>query len=391
MLDIALITIVVLLGFGIVRFTNSSDLDRKDKKTLNFLWGYHLLFSFLFYVYTQNNSADANGYWRIAKEASVQDLEHYIASGPGTFFVYVLNYFPSNILDLHILTGTFLYSLLSFIGLFLFYRLAKFYIPYNTKLLGVNLFPAIFFLPSIHFWTAGVGKDTLMLFCIGLFAFSAARLKKRNVGILLAMGLAYMIRPHVFVLLLAAFSFAYLFTSKIMGYKRFFLFLFLALISILVLPKVFEYANIDNYSVDSVFSRIDKQAENLSGSRIGSSFDISSYSYPMRFFTFLFRPLFFDARSVLYLLASFENLLLLVFTIKMIRSKPIRTFKESSLVFKGFLIFILFGTFLFSSVLGNLGIILRMKIMFLPGFLLYSLWAFSYKYQSLNDQNPSKK
>lgn len=391
MLDIALITIVVLLGFGIVRFTNSSDLDRKDNKTLNFLWGYHLLFSFLFYVYTQNNSADANGYWRIAKEASVQDLEHYIASGPGTFFVYVLNYFPSNILDLHILTGTFLYSLLSFIGLFLFYRLAKFYIPYNTKLLGVNLFPAIFFLPSIHFWTAGVGKDTLMLFCIGLFAFSAARLKKRNVGILLAMGLAYMIRPHVFVLLLAAFSFAYLFTSKIMGYKRFFLFLFLALISILVLPKVFEYANIDNYSVDSVFSRIDKQAENLSGSRIGSSFDISSYSYPMRFFTFLFRPLFFDARSVLYLLASFENLLLLVFTIKMIRSKPIRTFKESSLVFKGFLIFILFGTFLFSSVLGNLGIILRMKIMFLPGFLLYSLWAFSYKYQSLNDQNPSKK
>ena len=391
MLDIALITIVVLLGFGIVRFTNSSDLDRKDKKTLNFLWGYHLLFSFLFYVYTQNNSADANGYWRIAKEASVQDLEHYIASGPGTFFVYVLNYFPSNILDLHILTGTFLYSLLSFIGLFLFYRLAKFYIPYNTKLLGVNLFPAIFFLPSIHFWTAGVGKDTLMLFCIGLFAFSAARLKKRYVGILLAMGLAYMIRPHVFVLLLAAFSFAYLFTSKIMGYKRFFLFLFLALISILVLPKVFEYANIDNYSVDSVFSRIDKQAENLSGSRIGSSLDISSYSYPMRFFTFLFRPLFFDARSVLYLLASFENLLLLVFTIKMIRSKPIRTFKESSLVFKGFLIFILFGTFLFSSVLGNLGIILRMKIMFLPGFLLYSLWAFSYKYQSLNDQNPSKK
>lgn len=391
MLDIALITTVVLLGFGIVRFTNSSDLDRKDKKTLNFLWGYHLLFSFLFYVYTQNNSADANGYWRIAKEASVQDLEHYIASGPGTFFVYVLNYFPSNILDLHILTGTFLYSLLSFIGLFLFYRLAKFYIPYNTKLLGVNLFPAIFFLPSIHFWTAGVGKDTLMLFCIGLFAFSAARLKKRYVGILLAMGLAYMIRPHVFVLLLAAFSFAYLFTSKIMGYKRFFLFLFLALISILVLPKVFEYANIDNYSVDSVFSRIDKQAENLSGSRIGSSLDISSYSYPMRFFTFLFRPLFFDARSVLYLLASFENLLLLVFTIKMIRSKPIRTFKESSLVFKGFLIFILFGTFLFSSVLGNLGIILRMKIMFLPGFLLYSLWAFSYKYQSLNDQNPSKK
>jgi hypothetical protein len=40
--------------------------------------------------------------------------------------------------------------------------------------------------------------------------------------------------------------------------------------------------------------------------------------------------------------------------------------------------FLLLGTFAFSQSLGNLGIMIRMRNMFLPGLIIFFLWHFSY-------------
>ncbi|MBX2827783.1 MAG: hypothetical protein KTR22_06450 [Flavobacteriaceae bacterium] len=379
MLDIAVTILLILCGFGFIRYSAREDLDRRDRLNLRFLWLYHLLFSVLFYIFISNNSADANGYWRIAKNASWDDFYFFLTQGPGTYFIYVFNFIPSHVLDLHIFTGTVFYSLLSFIGFVFFYKMAKTLISFNTNVFGIPLFPYIFFLPSFHFWTVGVGKDSLLLFCIGTFGYAILNLRKRYLLLLLSLALTYMVRPHILILLLVSFGFGYLFSSKVKGYKRVLSFAILIGLSIIVLPRVFAYANIDGYNLDSVFSRFDRQAQNLSGQDVGSSIDITSYSYPMKFFTFLFRPLFFDAKNALYLLASVENLIFLLLTLKLIVSKPIQAIRKAPLLFKGYLLFLLFGTLLFSSILGNLGIILRMKIMVFPGFILYMLWAFSFK------------
>ena len=259
MLDIALIIILLLGGLGFVRFSKAPELTDKDKKSLNFLWLFHLLFSFLFFVYTRSNPADANGYWRIAKNASWDDVGIFLNNGPGTNFIYALNYIPSHVLDLHIFTGTMIYSFLSFIGFVLLFRLANTLIPYNTSIFGVPIFPYIFFLPGFHFWTVGVGKDSLLLFCIGLFGFSLLNLKKRYLYFALSLALTYMVRPHILILLLVSFGFGYLFSSRFKGYKRLFSFAVLIGLSIFILPKVFSYANIDGYNLDSIFSRFDKQ------------------------------------------------------------------------------------------------------------------------------------
>ncbi len=379
MLDISIIILLFLGGFGFVRLVMRQGLTYWDKRNLYLLWIFHLIFSVLFYIYSLNNPSDANGYWRLAKNATWEEFNLFLSQGPGTFFIYVLNYFPANILDLDIFTGTIFYSLLSFIGFALFYKIAKTLIPNNTVLFKIPLFPYLFFLPSFHFWTVGVGKDSLILFSLGVFCYSLVYVRKYALILIISLGLIYMVRPHILILLLVSFAFGYLTSSKLTGYKKILSFAVLISLLIIVLPRVFSYANIDGYDLDSVFTRFDKQAESLSRPNVGSSIDISSYSYPMKFFTFLYRPLFFDARNALYLVVSVENLILLGLTFKLLFWKPIRVFRKSPLIFKGFLMFIVFGTLLFSSILSNLGIILRMKTMFLPGFVLFLMWAFSYK------------
>jgi hypothetical protein len=99
----------------------------------------------------------------------------------------------------------------------------------------------------------------------------------------------------------------------------------------------------------------------------------------MKVFTFLYRPFFFDINGIPALIASFENLFLLLLSIQVILSKPIQTFRKAPLVIQGLFIFSILGILAFSMSMSNLGIILRMRNMFLPGLLIYILWSLSYK------------
>ena len=54
-------------------------------------------------------------------------------------------------------------------------------------------------------------------------------------------------------------------------------------------------------------------------------------------------------------------------------------FKAAPFVIKGLVIFLIIGTLAFSQSLGNLGIMIRMRNMFLPGLLIFILWSFSYQ------------
>ena len=391
MLDFIVIVFIVSLGFVFI-YLNSRKMNLNGIKTLKALWLYHLLFSLIYYVYTRYNVADSNGYWRIAKESGDGALDYFLSKGPGTPFVYVLNYFPSKILDFSIFSGTLLYSIVSFIGFFFYYKIIVELIPHNYKFYRYNLFPLLLFLPSLHFWSGGVGKDTLMFFAIGMFGYSLLNLGKRIPFLILSMFLCYMVRPHILFFLLIAFGSSFLISSKLSGFKRMFFFLVLIAISIVILPNVLQYVDLDGGSFDEILIRTETQARNLSGGFVGSSVDISSYPFPLKIFTFLYRPLFFDINGITAVIASFENLLLLIFSYKILKYKPIKTFREAPVIIKGFLFFLIIGAMILSLSLSNFGIILRMKNMFMPGFLLYILWAMSYRQSvALNKKKQADK
>tara|TARA_R110000850_G_scaffold218852_2_gene344394 strand:- start:13631 stop:14800 length:1170 start_codon:yes stop_codon:yes gene_type:complete len=387
LLDIIFSILIVLTGFFFINL-NRNEISIYDKKCLKKLWVFHLIFSILYYFYLQNNSADATGYWRVAKNSTQNDIFLYLQEGPGTSFMYVLNYIPANLMDLSLFVGMLFYGLIGFLGLYYFYVLTIKYIPYNTKFLGVYLFPALFFLPNLHFWSAAVGKDTLMFFSIGLFCFSLQKMSKRLPLLLVSILIAFMVRPHVLLLLLVAFAFAYLFQKKIKAYKKVFLSLLLFGGSLIILPSVVQYVNLEEVSVENVVSYSETQAGNLSGDDVGSSVSISNLPFPIKILTFLFRPLFFDIVNYFSIVSSFENFILLLISIKLLMLKPLKTFMNAPVLFKGLLIFLILGSIIFSLSLSNLGIIIRMKNMFMPGFIMYILWAFSYNYQlKINNYN----
>ena len=76
-----------------------------------------------------------------------------------------------------------------------------------------------------------------------------------------------------------------------------------------------------------------------------------------------------------------ENLLLLLLTIDVLGNKPVRLFKKSPFLIKGMIYFLIVGTLAFSQSLGNIGIMIRMRNMFLPGMLIFILWSIAYRMQ----------
>tara|TARA_R100000935_G_scaffold198_1_gene554 strand:+ start:8196 stop:9368 length:1173 start_codon:yes stop_codon:yes gene_type:complete len=384
-LDIVLSTLFIILGFVFIAFQGNT-LNKTELNSLRLLWCVHLFFAVIFYVYTRSNSADVNGYWKIAKGSTPADLALYISKGFGTNVMYLFNYFPAHTLDLSIFTGFMIYAFVSFIGVCYLYKTCIELIPYNTRFFGVNIFPLLLFFPSIHFWSAGPGKDALLFFSITMFGYALIKLNKRMGLALLSTIIAMLIRPHVLIILFAGFGVAFLLSMNVKVWKRLLIFILLAGVSIALLPTVLEYVSLDSITVENTLNRLDSQARNLSGDTVGSSVDIQSYPFILKIITFLFRPLFFDIDSMFTALASIENFILLLLTIKVLASKPIKTYRNAPVVVKSYLIFLLLGTLIFSFSLGNFGIILRMKNMFIPAFILYLLWALSYSHELKSNQ-----
>jgi len=360
-----------------------TDKDFLYKKQLRKLLGLHFLVGLAFFYFTDNGGGDAWTYWKAAKDMTSTDFFAYLYESKGTYFMYSINFIPANVLRMSFFANTMLFSLLGYIGIVFFYLTAIKVIPNNSQFKGYKLFPLLFFMPNLHFWSSGVGKDTLLFLCVGMFAYAMLDIMKRVPLLMVSLLLSYLIRPHITLFLFLGFALAFLFDGKVSGFKRLVLIAILIGAGIAILPTVMEFAHIEEASVESFNQFSENKAEALSRSHTGSSVDISSYPFPLKVFTFLYRPFFFDINSIPAVIASFENLILLLLTFRIFKSKPIATFKAAPFVIKGLLFFLIIGTLAFSQSLGNVGIMIRMRNMFLPGFLIYILWAMSYRKEIL--------
>ncbi|TRX23170.1 hypothetical protein FNW25_14050 [Flavobacterium franklandianum] len=380
-MNILILALIFVVGYLFIQ-SFAAKISEENLKTLKKLFLFHILFGIYFCFFVQG---DAIGYWKQAKLMSYTDFIYSLTQDQGTYFIFALNYYPSNVLDLSYFTGTMLYSLIGFIGLVYFYVMAVELIPNDPKYKEYYLFPLLFFLPNLHFWSCGVGKDTLLFFCIAIFIYGLIQPIKRMPMIVLGLALSYFIRPHITLFMLLGFGIAYFSGRNISLVQRVLFFGVMIAIAIAIVPKVLEFAKIEEASLDSFDKFSQEKGALLSRSHTGSSVDISSYPFPLKVFTFLYRPFFFDINGIPALLASFENLLLLILSFSVLKNKPLQTFKSAPFVIQGMVYFLIIGTLAFSQTLGNLGIIIRMRNMFLPGLIIYIFWHFSYR-QSLESE-----
>ncbi|NND64070.1 MAG: hypothetical protein HKN48_12840 [Flavobacteriaceae bacterium] len=381
LLDVCIIIIVFIIGYNLKHAGFS--FDRRDKKFLNRLFFYHFVVAVVFSFMVAQGGGDAIVYWDFPKNNDLNAVMNVIERGSASGTIYLLNYFFSNVLDLSFLTGNIIYALVGYLGFIYFYKITKSLFPdfsvfENFKLFGVPLFPWIWFLPNLHFWSSGIGKDTLLFLCIALFTYSLLNLKKRFIGLLIAVVLSLTIRPHITMFLIIAFGLAYTMDGRLKGYQK----LFIGAIFIASFASIFNYVmdfvQLESLETTTIENYTAKKAANLNQADSSTGLDISGYPYPLKVFTFLYRPLFFDINSVLAILASIENLILLLFTFLIFRNHPWRSFRKGNYLIKGSILFFLMGALSFSLILGNLGIMLRQKNMFYPLFLIFGFWAYYY-------------
>ena len=352
--------------------------NQKYSSGLQRLILFHFIMGVAYFLFTRNGGGDAWTYWANAKSMTGQQFVHNITNELGTYFIEAINYLPVHYLEMSFFANTMFYAMLGSFGISCFYAAILKLIPYSSYMYGYFVFPALFFLPNMHFWSAGVGKDTLVFMCIGIFTYAMLSPFKRLGWIIISGMLAFAVRPHVVLMMAVSFGFVYLFGRELSTIKKIGFSVVLLVISIAILPTVLSFVKVDDLSVSSISARGASQSALLRvGS--GSGVDISSYPLPLKMLTFMFRPLFFDANSINTLLASLENLVLVILTIKAFSFKPVATYKAAPNLVKALLVFFLVGAVLFSITLGNLGVMIRMRNMFLPGFLTYLLWAFSYR------------
>ena len=245
----------------------------------------------------------------------------------------------------------------------------------SIKFKKVALFPIILFLPNLHFWTSGIGKDAILFSCIVIFFYALFEFKKRLWLLVIVMLFSIAIRPHITLVLLFALGLGYIIDGNLKFYQKLFIFLLILSAGIGIIDYVVRFIQIESLEIETLEQFASQRAEDLSKGRTESSVDISSYPVPLKIFTFLYRPFFFDAIGILGLLSSLENLILLLLSVKVFFSNPFKGFRRSNYIVKSMAIFFVISSIMFSLILGNLGIMLRQKNMIIPLLLTFGLWC----------------
>jgi hypothetical protein len=321
---------------------------------------------------------DAIGYWTFGFQQVVETsdrMSDYL--GVGTTFLLWLNFIPVKIMGLSFFTGNILYAVCGYLGLRYLFLLFVGTLKVNVKIMGFPVIPYLFYLPNVNFWTAGVGKDTLCFFAIAWFLYSLVHFRRKWIQLLPAILMVYYIRPHMALMLLLGVSMGMIFSREMkVVYKV--LFLLLAVGAFMfVYQKVAVFLMVEDLSVKSLSGLAQAKAGSLGSKGVGSAVDISNYSIPVRFFTYLYRPLFFDVHNVITFTSSLENTVYIVLTVMGFRAIRWRDLRVMPLWLKGSFITFITAMIVFANSLGNLGIIMREKNMTMIYFAMVCVWVIS--------------
>ena len=382
LLDISICLIIFLIAFNLKNAFSS--FDRYDKRFLNKLFVFHFVVAIAFNFIVASGGGDAMVYWNFPKENDFSAVMEVLDRGSASGVIYLINYFPSHVLELSFFTGNMAYALLGNLGFVYLYQIIKTSLPEinnlaGFKIFGIPVFPWIWFLPNLHFWSSGIGKDTLLFFCIALFVYSLLNIRKRFLGLLISVILSLAIRPHITLFLVISFGIGYTLDGQLKAYQKAIIFILFAFLFGSIFSYVLDFVKLESLESQAIQDYTSNQAAKLNQADSSTGLDISGYPYPYKVFTFLYRPLFFDVNGVLAILASVENLLLIIFTTMTIFNKPIKGFRRANFLLKGTLIYFILGALSFALILGNLGIMLRQKNMFYPLFFIFGLWVYYHK------------
>ena len=347
-----------------------------SKKLLNNLFLYHLLFFGVYYATTIFSSSDSQEYYR---QASIIGGDFTIFGNTSTKFIDNFSA-PFVSLGLSYESMMLLFSFFGYIGFVFAYLFFRENISVNVKVFKrYDLLELLLFLPNMHFWTASLGKGSLIFMGLMLFAFAIKRPRQRIILLLIGGFFVYMIRPPVMLFVLSGVMVGLLTGREKLGVGTRII-LVLASLAFLYSASttILGVAQIDTNSenvVEDFQDYANTQSDRLETS--GSGVAMQSYPLPFKFFTFWFRPLFVDSPSTLGLFSSAENLIYLLLFYKICNKRFIVFIRKAPYMVKMSAITFLVASYAMTFVMSNLGIIMRQKtmVMYFGFFVVYYFLA----------------
>jgi hypothetical protein len=234
------------------------------------------------------------------------------------------------------------------------------------------------FLPGLHFWTAGIGKDGPMIMAIALACWCSLRIEKRLFWLVLSLAIMLCIRPHITPFVMAGIVAALLLSKRANVKVRLVLAPFAAAGLVVFIGQAAQSMNMSEVSVTSVSNFVETQ-QGFSEDYGGGS-NLQSLPLPMKLFTLLYRPFWADAEGMMGYAASAENTILLLFTLYLLYNIKTLFFLARHVFFMVYCaVFSSMVIFSLALISYNIGLGQRMKMMALPAVLLLLGAVYMYK------------
>lgn len=328
---------------------------------------YHSCFGLFFYFYTFYNTSDAATYYFFSLYD--YDCASYLENRFG--YKNTLNFINLLVdLKLNYLGIFIIFNLIGSIGvIYLFLSLQTINIT-NDKSVNYLIYFIIFF-PSLHFWTSGIGKDTIVFSAISIMFYIFLN-KKSYFYIIFCLFIIFLVRPYCAILIALSLFINYIFLNKntfrikLLVSLIFFIIIFLSnkyLLNLIYFSEKLNFENIINY-LNTRRSYLQTEPQNLN--------IINIFYEP---FIYLFKPIILNTKSYFVLISSIENIFLLLITIYIFSKTNINKL-YNFIIKKNIFISCCFILILIPLSLTtlNYGLIVRLKIMILlPYFILLTL------------------
>lgn len=330
-----------------------------------------MFFGLVYWAYAQVNRSDSVMYYR----HTLGTRNWFDAFHEGTEFIHWLAFPWVKWFGFSYDMIMFLTTFLGFWGFVYFYLFFKENLRFNPKFEGWDAITIFMFLPNMHFWTASLGKGAVIFAGIGYLVYGLSWPAKRIPHILFGSFLCYMVRPHILFAILIGMGVGFVLgKEKVPIYQKYMVVLFAIGMSIYVYEDLILYLGYDpNNLLESFEEESALNAQRLQAA--GSAVDMTSYSLPMKLFTFWFRPLFIDSPNALGIAISFENTLYIYMFSKIIRKDFVTYIKQAPAMVKMSAVVFISISISMTFIMSNLGIIIRQKSQIMY-FMLFVIVAF---------------
>ena len=342
-----------------------SSIERSAQRVILFFaaFAFHITTAVVYYYYSQTTSSDTVLYYYDAFELRKLPVQ------PGTLFVIHFVQTLKQSIGGSYLDYFLLFQALGFWGIVLLMRsVEEIHLELGAEQGWMRI--VVLFLPGLYFWTSAIGKDAPLFFACSLVVWSVMHLRRRFIAFAAAVLVMVMIRPHIAFIAMVALAATAFFDPKARGHVKVGL-LLIALVGAAWVASTMQAAlNVNVASAESLGEFFSRQSG--VGERVGGTTTVVTSSYPFKLFSLLCRPFFIDAQGIFGLVASVENIFILVMIGTILRRLPETLGLARQVFFLRFaLMFGIVLTLLLALVYYNVGLGLRQKMMIMPALITF--------------------